>query len=391
MRTLFKNAHLVSAGIDNSGASLLVNDGLIEAVYRAGEKLPQAARIVDVNENYLLPGFIDIHFHGCLGADFCDATDEAFQTIGCGKIAEGVTSMLATTLTVGEENIFAALRAAARYASHPGDGSRLLGAHLEGPFINPEGAGAQNPAHLRCPDIALVHAARAICPVKVLSLSPELPGALDLIRQLAREGVMPSGAHSTADFDLFEQARAAGMKHLTHFCNIMTPLHHLRPGMVGGGLVADDVLVEIIADGVHLSDEMLKIIFRCKGANRIMLITDAMRAAGMPDGNYVLGELPVTVKNRRATLESGMVAGSVSRFHESLQHLRTLRMLPDAELIRCAGFNQAQSLGLDRVGALEAGYFADFVIADEKWHPLEVWKDGVCRYCHFQETVSSQA
>ena len=199
---------------------------------------------------------------------------------------------------------------------------------------------------------------------------------MEFIRQLTELGIMPSGGHSTADLACFERARIAGMKHLTHFCNMMTPLHHLKPGMVGGGLLADDVFVEIIADGVHLTEEMLRIILKLKGPERIMLITDAMRASGMPEGNYTLGGLDVIVRNGRATLPSGRVAGSLLQYCDGLKRLRALNLFPDSELIRCAGSNQANSLGLPGIGELKSGFFADFVIADDTWTPLSVWCGG---------------
>ena len=146
--------------------------------------------------------------------------------------------------------------------------------------------------------------------------------------------------------------------------------------MVGGGLLADDVFVEIIADGVHLTDEMLRIILKLKGPERILLITDAMRASGMPEGNYTLGGLDVIVRGGRATLPSGRVAGSLLQYCDGLKRLRSLHLFPDSELIRCAGSNQARSLGLSGIGELRSGFFADFVIADSDWTPLSVWCGG---------------
>lgn len=375
METLFTNAHIVSPGLEISGGAMLIRENRIAGLYSETEKPPEAERKIDLKGNYLLPGFIDIHFHGRDNCDFADASDEAFRTIAQGKLSEGVTSFLVTTLSVSRENITAICRTAARYAERAEFG-RPLGIHLEGPFFNPAGAGAQNPDYLLKPDIAPVEEWNRIFPVKKVSFSPELPGGIEFTRKLAELGIMPSGAHSTADYRCFQQARIAGMKHLTHFCNVMTPLHHLHPGMVGGGLLADDVFVEIIADGVHLTDEMLRIILRMKGAERIMLITDAMRASGMPDGNYTLGGLDVIVGGGRAALPTGQIAGSLLQYCDGLKRLRALRLLPDSELIRCTGYNQAHSLGFSGVGELKTGFFADFVIADDDWTPLSVWANG---------------
>ena len=335
----------------------------------------QADRILDLEGKNLLPGFLDIHCHGRDNCDFSDADESGFRRIARGKLSEGVTSFLVTTLSLGHDSVTRICRTAAHCSESPEYG-RPLGIHLEGPFFNPEGAGAQNPAYLRVPDFSEVMDWNAVCRVRKVSYSPELSGGIEFTRQLAEAGIMPSGGHSMADFDCFERARIAGMKHLTHFCNMMTPLHHLRPGMVGGGLLADDVFVEIIADGVHLSDEMLRIILKLKGPERILLITDSMRASGMPDGNYTLGGLKVIVREGRAVLPSGQVAGSLLRYCDGLKRLRSLHLFPDSELIRCAGSNQARSLGISGIGELRSGFFADFVIADSDWNPISVWCAG---------------
>ena len=375
METLFCNAHIVSPGLEIPRGAMLIRENRIAGLYPETEPLPEAGRKIDLDGKYLLPGFFDIHFHGRDNCDFSDASDSAIRTIARGKLAEGVTSFLVTTLSVERETITEICRAAARYAEHPESG-RIQGLHLEGPFFNPDGAGAQNPACLLKPDIGMVREWNRIYPVRKLSFSPELPGGIAFTRKLTELGIMPSGAHSTADFACFQQARLAGMKHLTHFCNMMTPLHHLEPGMVGGGLLADDVYVELIADGVHLTGEMLRIILKLKGPERIMLITDGIRASGMPDGDYTLGGLAVTVRGGRATLVTGQVAGSLLQYCDGLKRLRSLQLFPDSELIRCAGSNQARSLGLPGIGELRSGFFADFLIADDEWTPLAVWCGG---------------
>ena len=384
MKTLFCNAHIVTPGLEIARGAMLIRENRIAGLSEDSEEFPEADRKIDLRGKYLLPGFFDIHFHGRDNCDFSDASDPAFQAIARGKLSEGVTSFLVTTLSVEPGTVTEICRAAARYAAQTGFG-RIQGIHLEGPFLNPEGAGAQNPACLLEPDIGMVEEWNRIYPVRKVSFSPELPGGIAFTRKLAELGIMPSGAHSTADHACFQKARTAGMKHLTHFCNMMTPLHHLRPGMVGGGLLADDVFVELIADGIHLSEEMLRIILRMKGAERIMLITDAMRASGMPDGNYTLGGLDVIVRSGKAALPSGRIAGSLLGFSEGLKRLRALRLLPDSELIRCAGYNQARSLGIPGIGELKTGNFADLVIADVDWTPCAVWCDGMARY----ETTSS--
>ena len=259
-----------------------------------------------------------------------------------------------------------------------GCGATCLGVHLEGPFFNPDMAGAQNPAYLKKPDASFVKRLDAISSVKKVSLAPELEGAEDCIRELSAAGIVISGGHSAADYETFERARRAGMTHLTHFCNAMMPIHHLRPTMVTGGLLADDVFAEIITDGVHLSDPMIRLIVKAKGADRVMIITDAMCAAGEPDGIYSLGGLRVKVEKGRATLADvpydpkavvSNVAGSVALFPSCFQRFVRVAGLPLEEAVKAAGYNQLRSLGIFDRGEIAPGQIADFVLVDSELVP----------------------
>ena len=331
-----------------------------------------------------IPGFIDIHSHGRSGADFCDATDEAFATIGRDKLRDGVTGFLATGLTRPEAELAELCRCAERYKAG-GDGATCLGVHLEGPFFNREMAGAQNPAYLKDPDPAMVLRRDAISKVLKVSLAPELPGAEECIRALAARGIVSSGGHSAADYATFQRARAAGMTHLTHFCNAMIPIHHLRPSMVTGGLLADDVYVEIITDGVHLSDPMIELVARMKGPDRVMLITDAMCAAGCPDGIYSLGGLRVRVADGCARLADvpydpksvvSNVAGSVALFHDCFRRFVRVTGWPLEEAVKATSFNQCASLGIPDRGELAPGKIADISLLGADLGPRATIVDG---------------
>ena len=376
---LIKGAHVITPGKDLGIASVRIAEGRIAEV---GGKLvaKSGEESVDAGGLTLLPGFVDIHSHGRGGCDFCDATDAAFDTIGRGKLADGVTGFFATGLTRPEEDLAAMCRAVERYKRGMGNvcGATCLGIHLEGPFFNGEMAGAQNPAYLKKPDAAMVKRLNAISPVRKVSLAPELDGAEGCIRELAEIGIVTSGGHSAADYDAFERARKAGMTHLTHFCNAMMPIHHLRPTMVTGGLLADDVFVEIITDGVHLSDPMIRLIAKTKGPNRVMIITDAMCAAGEPDGMYSLGGLRVKVEKGRATLADvpydpkavvSNVAGSVALFPECFRRFVAVTDWPLCEAIKAAGYNQLRSLGIADRGEIAAGQIADIVLVDDSLTP----------------------
>jgi len=376
---LLKNCHIASPGVDLAQTALWFDGDVVGGIAPPGSPVPAADEVHDAGGRWVVPGFIDIHCHGRGGADFCDGTRAAFDTIGTGKLAEGVTGFLATTLTVGIDRLESTFAAAAAYRSRP-SGAALLGIHLEGPFIVPACAGAQNPAYLRLPDIALVDRLNAICPIRKVSFSPEIAGGLEFARALVERGIMPSGAHSAADYGQFLAAREAGMKHLTHFCNVMTPLHHLRFGMVGGGLRCPDVFVEIIADGIHLCPEMIDLIYRLKTPDTIMLITDAMRGAAMPDGDYDLGELPVKVVNGKAQLPNGTVAGSTLQLHRGLQRVHEITGLPLRELVKTTGWNQARSLRLGNLGTIAVGAKADVVVLNADFQPEQVWLDGRLRF-----------
>ena len=377
MKTAVRNCRIVSPGIDIADGTLIWEDGRIVS---AGKDSAAGCSIIDGRGLIAVPGFIDIHSHGRSNYDFCDGTQEAFAAIGRGKLEDGVTGFLATSLSVSEDDLRNLCRQAEWYKKNVPEGASLLGVHLEGPFFNPPCAGAQNPAFLKNPQIGLVDELNAISPVKKVSFSPELPGGVEFTRQLAERGIMPSGGHTEAAYERYEECREAGMKHLTHFCNVMTPMHHLRFGMVGGGLMDDDVYVEMICDGVHLCDQMIRMIARMKGPNRMMLITDAMRASAMPDGDYSLGGLPVVVKDGCARLTTGQVAGSTLRYFNGLKRLVRLTGLPLSEAVRATSLNQAESLNLGKRGKLEPDYIADIVLLDENLDVRTTIVNGTVRW-----------
>ena len=376
MGLVIEGARVVTPGRDLGVARVRIAGGRIAAV---GDDARPAAgdEVVAADALTLLPGFVDIHSHGRSGFDFCDATDEAFATIARDKLKDGVTSFLATGLTRPEEDLAELCRCAERCKSR-GEGATCLGVHLEGPFFNREMAGAQNPDYLRKPDAAFVKRLDAISRIRKVSPAPELEGAEDCIRCLSAAGIVTSGGHSAADYETFERARAAGMTHLTHFCNAMMPVHHLRPTMVTGGLLADDVFAEIITDGVHLSDPMIRLIAKAKGPDRLMVISDAMCAAGCPDGMYSLGGLRVRVADGCARLADvpydpksvvSNVAGSVALFCDCFRRYVRVTGWPLHEAVKAAGFNQLRSLGIADRGEIAPGQVADLVLLDGDFRP----------------------
>ena len=375
MPVTIRNARVVTPGKDLGVTAIRIEGDRIAGI---GGGPSSSHEELDATGLIALPGFIDIHSHGRGGADFCDATDAAFDTIGRGKLADGVTGFLATGLTRPESDLAELCRCAERYKAKD-EGATCLGVHLEGPFFNGTMAGAQNPDYLMKPDAAMVKRLDAISKVVKVSLAPELDGAEDCIRELVAAGIVTSGGHSAADYETFERARKAGMTHLTHFCNAMMPAHHLRPSMINGGLLADDVYAEIITDGVHLSDPMIRLIVKCKGPDRTMIITDAMCAAGEPDGIYSLGGLRVKVEKGKATLADvpydpkaivSNVAGSIALFPTCFKRYVAASDLPLEEAVKAAGYNQLRSLGIADRGEIAPGQIADLVLVDNNLDPV---------------------
>ncbi len=379
MKTLLlKDCQLVSPEVELEGASILVENGKIARIYACGDELPKADRVINVSGDYAMPGFIDIHCHGNSGLDFSDATDEAVTTMGRAKLKEGVTTLLPTTLTLAEETLAASLRTAADYVKAGSPGCKIPGVHLEGPFINPECLGAQNPKFVRKPDIKEVMRLNAIFPVLKVSYAVEMEGGDIFPAELLSHGITPSCVHSAATYAQFQAAHAHGLRNLSHFCNQMTPLKHREIGLVGAGLTHDDVYIEFICDKLHICPEMIALVFSIKGCDRIQLITDAMRAAGMPDGESSLGGLPVIVKDGAARLKSnGALAGSTLKINAALRNVAEITGYPLSELVKTTSWNQACALGLRGVGRLEPGYCADITILNGDFEVEKVFVDGV--------------
>ena len=381
MNMLFKNCNLISPDVELEGAAILVEDKVVKKIFAKGDPLPQADKVIDVNGAMTVPGFVDIHCHGKSGFDFSDATEEAMTTIGIDKLKEGVTTFLPTTLTLPEEQLAESLRTAANYVKKGVKGVKLAGVHLEGPFINPKCLGAQNPDFVREPDIEMVRRLAKIFPVKKVSYAVEMPGGDRFAADCIAEGITPSCVHSAATFKQFQAAHEHGLQNLTHFCNQMTPLHHRDIGLVGAGFACKDVYIELICDKLHICPDMISLVFSLKSVEKIQLITDAMRAAGMPDGESSLGGLAVIVKDGAARLASnGALAGSTLQICDALRNVYEITGLPLKDLIKTTSWNQACALGLEKIGKLAPGYMADIVILDSNFKVRSVFVEGELRH-----------
>ena len=377
MKTLIKNCRLVSPDLDLADASILIEAGKIAGIFTASS-LPAADRTVDAAGLTAMPGFVDVHCHGRNNFDFCDALVDGVNTIAREKLAEGVTTLLPTTLTLPEADLAATLKSVAAY---DGRGCKLPGVHLEGPFINPKCTGAQNPAFVRKPDVEEVKRLNAIYPVLKVSFAVEEEGGDRLCEELRNLGITPSCVHSAANYSQFKAGYAKGLRNLSHFCNQMTPLHHRDIGLVGAGLLNDGVFIEFICDKLHISPDMIALVFKVKDAGHIQLISDAMRASGMPNGEYTLGGLPVIVQGGAARLkEGGALAGSTLQIMDALRNVAEITSLPLKELVKSTSFAQAQALGLPGIGKLEPGYQADIVLLTRECKVSKTLVDGEIRY-----------
>lgn len=321
----------------------------------------EQGEVLDFGTNLVLPGFMDIHTHGAMGADTMDATDEAMQTMKKHMASKGVTAFLPTTVTVPTEAILKAARAAKR--NEGGTGASIIGLHLEGPYFSPENVGAQNPDHIRKPDKEDINKILNEIPgfIRMMSLAPEVEGATDAIRYLKEKGVVCALGHTKADYETAVEAIRAGATQATHLFNCMTGLTHRAPGVVGAALEADSVYAELICDGIHVSPAAAKVAIRAKGTDKIVLISDSIRAAGMPDGEYELGGVPVIVENGTARTPGGNLAGSTSDILACVKNVIKWGFTL-SEAVQMASENPAAAIGADKKGKIQVGCDADFTV-----------------------------
>lgn len=354
--------------------SVFVGEGFVERdVFAAdGRFVGEAARAeggqtVDAAGCYVIPGLVDLHFHGSAGADISDGDLAGLHRMGAYEASRGVTAMCPATMTLPEDVLMRAAQAAAAYEP-AADEAALVGINMEGPFISPSKVGAQNPDYVRNPSAdefrRLQEAAGGL--FKLVDIAPEEPGAEEFIREMANE-VRISLAHTCTDYDTAARAFELGARQLTHLYNAMDPMHHRKPGPIPAAVEHGEVTAEIIADGVHIHPAMVRLAFQLFGDDRMILISDTLRAAGLEDGTYDLGGQDVTVRGPVATIDNGALAGSVSDLMRCLTVAVREMGIPLASAVKAASANPARALGLDAErGAIEAGKVADAVLLDKE-------------------------
>lgn len=364
-----------------------ISDGKIIEVGNQSEYLSHDEfKEVRLSSNlYASPGFIDIHIHGLNGSDVMDASSDALENMAKTLPQEGTTSFLATTITQDSAGIEAALENVKGYSLDTGlaPSSELLGIHLEGPFISPNRAGAQPLAHIKDPDIATFIKWQELSGdrIKAVTLAPEEDGGIKLVKHLHESGVIPSIGHSDALYHVMTEAIRSGASHVTHFYNGMRGIHHREPGVVGAGLAHDELFLELIADGIHVHPAVVKATYHTKGPERIILITDSMRAKWLEEGEYELGGQKVKVSGNTALLEDGTLAGSLLKMNEALRNMKDFTSCSLPELVQMASSNPAKQLKIwDRKGSISVGKDADIVILDGNLNVLLTLCKGVVTF-----------
>ena len=354
--------------------------GIIRTDILFGEKIEKigicnfADEEIRLPENaVVLPGFIDEHIHGAGGADAMDGNADALETIANTVAAEGTVGFLATTMTQSRENILSAMSAVKAYREGEHGGARLLGIHLEGPFIAAAHKGAQPLEYVAKPDTRVFdeyNEASGGC-IKIVTLAPEEEGAGELIAHLAVKGIVPSIGHTGAKCADIEKAIAQGAKNVTHTYNAQSALHHREIGTVGSAMLFDELTCELIADTIHVSVPAIKLLRKCKPEAGLVLITDAMRAKGLEDGESELGGQKVFVKNGEARLADGTLAGSVLRMNVAVKNMVEKAGLSLPEACDLATINPARVLGMEKeTGSIREGKRADFAVLDEGFNVL---------------------
>ena len=337
--------------------------------------------VIDAQGCYAVPGLIDIHLHGCAGHNFYEAEADGLSKMLKYQAENGVTSVCPSTLTLSEEMLTLACGRLASYnrTNTDPENAKMIGVHLEGPFISPQRCGAQNPAYAITPDAAMYDRLRKASgdSVKIIAVAPEIEGALEFIEYASKSAVV-SVAHTVADYDAAAKAFKRGASHVTHLYNAMTPLTHRAPNVIGAAFDDPSATVELICDGVHLHPAAMRIAMRLFGPERVVIVSDSMMATGLGDGTYDLGGLVVNVKGKEARLvEGGNIASSVSNLMDCLRVAVKDVGIPLAEAVRCSSTNPARVLGAqDERGRIAQGLIADLVLLDADLNVAEVFVRG---------------
>ena len=355
----------------------IIFDEKIESIVKADEIDLSKYEVIDAKGNLVAPGLVDIHIHGFMGCDTSDGDPDGIRKMSAGLVKNGVTSFCPTTMTVSQEEIEKAFNDAREVkAEGAKNGAKVVGINCEGPFINPSKKGAQAEDHIKTPDADFILKNADI--IKVYTIAPEMQGGLECVEKVFKDGrVVSSIGHTGASFDEANAGIEKGVRHTTHLFNAMTALMHRNPGVVGAVLSDEKVSVELIADTFHINPGLYKMVAKLKG-DKLCLITDCMRAGGMPDGDYTLGGQPVKKVGIQCLMPDVTIAGSVLDLNKGVKNFYEYSGVSLPEAFAAASLNPAKAIGEDdKIGSLEVGKCADIIILDNDFNVIKTIIGGI--------------
>ena len=378
-KTILKGDIILPDRVLSKGVVEITGDRITDIYAQSDRIWDGRDYFIDYSNHYISPGFIDLHIHGALGRDFMDADMESFNIIGGHLARTGITSFLATTLSAPFQSILDVIDTVKKSPAYPLV-SKPLGVHIEGPFLNVEECGAQNAKFIKEiteDDLRLLIEATQGLKV-IVTLAPEVKNNMRFIKTLRKNGIVVSVGHSSASYEQTLQGIKAGISHATHFFNAMAEFHHREPGIVGAVLESEEVTVEIICDGIHVHPASVRLVLERKGITKVCLITDSILAAGLGDGDYVLGKLNITVKGDETRLSDGSsLAGSVLTMNRAVKNILDWTDLSLNEAVSMASLNPARVLGLHKdIGSIEKGKLANLTVFDKDFQIKQTYVYG---------------
>ncbi len=365
-------------------SDVVIDDGIIKMVTsEEGSKSDKAATVIDCRGKFVFPGFIDVHTHGGAGFDFKDEDEKAYDALSAYYYRHGVTSVLATLVPLSHELLFLAVRKLATYLKRHRDDSNIVGIHLEGPYINRTMSGGNKKEYIEAPDPKefrkVLEAGEGF--IRLMTVAPELKGIPEIISEARKAGVEIALGHSNADAPTTSDAISLGASQVTHLFNAMPGLHHRKTGILSEALLSDSLDAQIIADGIHVNPDIIRLAVKIKSPDHIMLITDSMRAAGLPDGEYDSAGNTVRVVDGVSRMSDGTLAGSTLPFENGVALVAGFKGIDLPALSRMASTTAARSIGIaEQTGSLEAGKKADIVVLDETFKVALTMKEGDIKF-----------